>query len=302
MVMNAIPSMQTLSLLCGALSWRQVYCAAVEQEETQESMAFFSGSSGTNKDMKHLQQAAGELKKFAVTPSMPTMDSIVSGKDNNSVWNDATKVWRRCKPTIIYASRTHAQISQVIRQLKLTGYNPKVALLGSREQLCVHPKISKKRGVQLNHSCRMACKSRQCKYKTNLTNYVNNGYSPLTLPFATLKNSTLQPPGSGAASTQPTSVKSEDTSEKKSSNKKEARSAIIDIEELADAGSQLEFCPYFAMRETRTLQEAELICMPYNYLVDSVYRDSLSIDWQNSVVIVDEAHNLVCMVDEERVK
>ena len=38
--------------------------------------------------------------------------------------------------------------------------------------------------------------------------------------------------------------------------------------------------------------------MPYNYLVDPTVRSSLpDIDWQNSIVIIDEAHNLesVCM-------
>ncbi len=44
-------------------------------------------------------------------------------------------------PKIIYASRTHTQLSQVIQELKGSGYSPKIAVLGSREQLCVHREV-----------------------------------------------------------------------------------------------------------------------------------------------------------------
>ena len=33
--------------------------------------------------------------------------------------------------------------------------------------------------------------------------------------------------------------------------------------------------------------------MPYNYAVDSVVRASLSIQWHESVLLIDEAHNVV---------
>lgn len=37
---------------------------------------------------------------------------------------------------------------------------------------------------------------------------------------------------------------------------------------------------------------ADLILMPYNYLVDSRIRDNYKINFENSVVIIDEAHNI----------
>ena len=36
-------------------------------------------------------------------------------------------------PRIIYCSRTHSQISQVMNELKHTAYKPKVVLIGSRD-------------------------------------------------------------------------------------------------------------------------------------------------------------------------
>ena len=32
--------------------------------------------------------------------------------------------------------------------------------------------------------------------------------------------------------------------------------------------------------------------MPYNYLIDEKIRENFNIDWGNSVIIIDEAHNI----------
>ena len=37
---------------------------------------------------------------------------------------------------------------------------------------------------------------------------------------------------------------------------------------------------------------ADIVLLPYNYLVDASIRATLKIAWENSVVIFDEAHNL----------
>ncbi|KAI8336223.1 hypothetical protein BC941DRAFT_428637 [Chlamydoabsidia padenii] len=47
-------------------------------------------------------------------------------------------------PKIYVCSRTHKQIEQLIGELKrFTNYRPQMTVLGSRDQLCVHPKVSK---------------------------------------------------------------------------------------------------------------------------------------------------------------
>jgi Rad3-related DNA helicase len=45
------------------------------------------------------------------------------------------------RPLIIYASRTHSQLAQVIRELKSTKYRPRMAVIGSRQQMCVHKDV-----------------------------------------------------------------------------------------------------------------------------------------------------------------
>lgn len=37
----------------------------------------------------------------------------------------------------------------------------------------------------------------------------------------------------------------------------------------------------------------DILFAPYNYLIDSGYRKSLKLNWKNSILIFDEAHNLV---------
>ncbi len=42
------------------------------------------------------------------------------------------------KTKIIYCSRTHSQVAQMVQSLKKTPYRPKMAILGSRDRMCIH--------------------------------------------------------------------------------------------------------------------------------------------------------------------
>lgn len=47
-------------------------------------------------------------------------------------------------PKIIYASRTHSQISQAMQELRRSGYgHMKSAVIGSRDQLCINSEVMK---------------------------------------------------------------------------------------------------------------------------------------------------------------
>jgi Rad3-related DNA helicase len=49
-------------------------------------------------------------------------------------------------------------------------------------------------------------------------------------------------------------------------------------------------CPYYMSRDT--LARADVIFAPYNYLVDPATRRAQGIDLSNTVLLLDEAHNL----------
>ena len=64
----------------------------------------------------------------------------------------------------------------------------------------------------------------------------------------------------------------------------------IDIEELHVISKQKVFCPYYAMKDRA--EGADVIFMPYNYLVDEKIRENFKINFENCVMIFDEAHNI----------
>lgn len=43
-----------------------------------------------------------------------------------------------CLTKILYASRTHSQLKQVVGELKKTVYKPNMVILGSRDQYCIN--------------------------------------------------------------------------------------------------------------------------------------------------------------------
>ena len=68
------------------------------------------------------------------------------------------------------------------------------------------------------------------------------------------------------------------------------QNAALDVEDLVRIGRSERVCPYFHSRDMST--KADLILLPYNYLLDSSIRNTLKFKWENAVIIFDEAHNL----------
>lgn len=52
-----------------------------------------------------------------------------------------------------------------------------------------------------------------------------------------------------------------------------------------------QICPFFLSRSI--LPDADIIFVPYNYLIDPLSRRSIGISIENSILIFDEAHNVV---------
>nr|XP_051685061.1 regulator of telomere elongation helicase 1 isoform X1 [Oryctolagus cuniculus] len=155
-------------------------------------------------------------------------------------------------PKIIYASRTHSQLTQAISELRNTSYRPRVCVLGSREQLCIHPEVKKQDSNHMQiHLCRRKVASRSCHFYNNV---------------------------------------------EEKSLEQELATPILDIEDLVKSGSKHKVCPYYLSRNLR--QQADIVFMPYNYLLDAKSRRAHSIDLKGTVVILDEAHNVEKMCEE----
>lgn len=72
------------------------------------------------------------------------------------------------KSRIFYASRTHAQISQLISELKSTAYVPSISILASRDHLCLNKEARELKGGQMISKCHQLIKNNGCDYYASL--------------------------------------------------------------------------------------------------------------------------------------
>uniref|UniRef100_A0A2K6M0J9 Regulator of telomere elongation helicase 1 n=1 Tax=Rhinopithecus bieti TaxID=61621 RepID=A0A2K6M0J9_RHIBE len=241
---------KTLCLLCTTLAWREHLRDTISARKIAE-------------------RVQGELFPNQALSSWGS--AAAAAEDPIACYTDI--------PKIIYASRTHSQLTQVINELRNTSYRwvrcvhtclgvlerttpppptvlspsrPKVCVLGSREQLCIHPEVKKQESNHMQiHLCRRKVASRSCHFYNNV---------------------------------------------EEKSLEQELASPILDIEDLVKSGSKHRVCPYYLSRNLK--QQADIVFMPYNYLLDAKNRRAHSIDLKGTVVIFDEAHNVEKMCEE----
>nr|CAB3265816.1 regulator of telomere elongation helicase 1 [Phallusia mammillata] len=132
---------KTLCLLCATLAWRFSELKKIKALEVQD---------------KQIEEGLGAWGA------------------NNAAPNETTPNVAK----IIYASRTHSQLSQVVKELKRTAYGKQVviSLLGSREQMCIHPEVSKQTSNQtMVHMCRNKVNKHLCHFYNNVDDARKNG-------------------------------------------------------------------------------------------------------------------------------
>ncbi|NXL36597.1 RTEL1 helicase, partial [Glaucidium brasilianum] len=214
---------KTLCLLCSTLAWREHF-----------------------KDTISARKIAQRMNGVELFPERPVSSwgSVATDADIPTYYTDI--------PKIIYASRTHSQLTQVINELKNTVYRPKVCVLGSREQLCINPEVKRQENSHTQiYMCRMKVTARACHFYNNV---------------------------------------------EEKSTEKELVESIMDIEDLVKNGNKHRACPYYLSRSLK--QQADIIFMPYNYLLDSKSRRAHNLDLKGTVVILDEAHNVEKLCEE----
>ena len=94
---------------------------------------------------------------------------------------EGTAAERPCK--VIYCSRTHSQVAQMVASLRKTPYRPRMAILGSRKLLCINKKVVE--GGSMDKECRVRVKNtekrRRYMFKSNHEFYDDE--NPPTLPL-----------------------------------------------------------------------------------------------------------------------
>ena len=169
-------------------------------------------------------------------------------------WFNKKKQENKFMGKIIYVTRTHSQISQIISELKKTEYRPKIAILSSRQFSCVLDNL-KKRIIdinQLNIICRKMRKD--CAYKNDFDDEFNFAYP---------------------------------------------EDQLVDIEDLCKEGKENYFCPYYH-QINQAQNSAEIIFMTYSHLFNKNIRDNLKISINKNIIIIDEAHNVGKICENEK--
>ncbi|XP_060608338.1 regulator of telomere elongation helicase 1-like [Ruditapes philippinarum] len=181
---------KTLCLLCSSLAWQESRKAQTELNK-QVSVSHLLGSGADNLSAKSIEGIAKSLENSTGT-SWGGSDFAV--------------------PKIIYASRTHSQLSQVIQELKRTAYNSvKVSVIGSRDQLCIHEQVKKEQNnTNKVHMCRAKVNARTCYYYNHLDDL------------------------------------------KKNSEPRVMMGNVVDIEDLVGYGQKNKVCPYYMARELKS--------------------------------------------------
>jgi regulator of telomere elongation helicase 1 len=177
---------------------------------------------------------------------------------------------------IVYTSRTHAQLAQVIREFKKTSYASffTMAVLGSREHLCVHNTVSKMASAQsMNSACSSVRGEQQCRFYSKIQFQLANPQRLRTLSGAELHSLGEDEGGHQMGERRPTML-----------------SPVHDVEDLVKAGRSVGFCPYFYERAVS--RDAEVVFLPYTYLFDPSVRKQLPFSLEDAILIIDEAHNL----------
>ncbi|GKV43402.1 hypothetical protein SLEP1_g50693 [Rubroshorea leprosula] len=230
-----------------AYECQKVYMEKVIEALQNRSNALLESPTGTGKTLCLLCATLAWRKSlggFSTGRSKKSSQSPDRDSDEPSSQSGATNL-----PTIVYTTRTHSQLRQVIQELKRSNYRPKMVVLGSREQLCIHDKVSLLHGKAQTHACHFLCRKRQkrhCIHYPQVADYMK------------------QNPHLG--------------------------DEPVDIEDLFNIGRRYGPCPYYLSRELHKV--VDILFAPYNYLIDRGNRKSLKLDWQKSIVIFDEAHNL----------
>ncbi|KMZ75058.1 ATP-dependent RNA helicase chl1 [Zostera marina] len=175
-------------------------------------------------------------------------------------------------PKIYFCSRTHSQLSQFIKEFKRTSFVNEISLvcLGSRKNLCINPEVLNLKNVnRINERCIDLQNNKNIKdSRTKIKD--NHGRKRRTKSLC------------GCPML------------KKNSEAKKLRDELfqnaMDIEDLVRLGNNLGTCPYYGTRSM--VPVAQLVVLPYQSLLMKSARESLSLNLKESVLIIDEAHNL----------
>jgi Fanconi anemia group J protein len=249
---------KTLSILCSALAWqlrlkRQHAAACVRRAARRQRRE--KGLQGQGQ-----QQEAGEVGGAGGSGEAEEAADENAASDDDDDDDDPGPP----PPKIFYATRTHSQIAQVVRELKRVApaYRPRVAVLASRPHYCVNGAVLRSPlGVDAT-----------CEELAREGGGGGNG-------------------GRGGNGGSDKGGRSHGCSYRRGHHRiTHAEAGVHDVEDLVALGRRGRACPYFAARSLA--ESADVVFLPYAYLLDPLVRAAADVKPRGNVLVFDEAHNI----------
>jgi Rad3-related DNA helicase len=157
----------------------------------------------------------------------------------------------------------------LVKELKNTSYEPIISILASRDQLCVNNNLKKYSGVKKNNMC-SALRA-----------------PPPMVPKTTFENSEQE---QEYKMRMKSCLWDRNYRSNNSNYIKQYSSELLDIEDLFDYTKQEHVCPFYLGRDM--LKPAHVVFLPYNYLMNDGFLDTVRDYISGSILIFDEAHNV----------
>ncbi|KAI1723537.1 DEAD2 domain-containing protein [Ditylenchus destructor] len=239
---------------------QQSFMKKVVEALNSNTNAALESPTGTGKTLSLLCAAIAwvQREKERLKPTLP-QTSNVPGLIN-AVQRGASKIF--------YASRTHSQLQQVIRELNKTTYRSliKVATLAGRDQLCINEKVIKEQNTEIKgHICRSLVNNRKCHYY-NMWEKSSDDIDAI-----------YQAESGGQA---------------------------MDIEDLVTVAQKHMHCPFYRSRQLAAYEiklKGNIVIFDEAHNLESAAEESVSIDFSTKTLslCIRECDRVISLIEEE---
>lgn len=294
---------KTLSIICASLTWLRENRVAksrtsasklsVEPAWVSDQMRARSARDATHRLTERHALFRRRLKNAHRLPGASRRrtnglhDDFETADSDSDVENENSRrgVTSSSNIRVIFATRTHTQLSQFVYELRRTSFvsdaRMKIAekgvdetmevplsavMFGSRRQTCVNDEVREVgSGVAISERCRELTEGSggmgvevggKRKRSKNKCIYKNSNEGGVLRDRAIVD--------------------------------------VLNIEELSAFGKKIGACPYFATRDALATGDVDVIGVPYSAVLHAATRESLGLEIdENTIVIFDEAHNVM---------